>query len=204
MKLLIVDDHPMVRKGLLSTLSFEKTIKEITEASNIEEALNFITKDRPDIAIIDLNLGREDGLDIVEKIKSKNILTKCIILTSSIQKDDFIRAQKLEVDGYLLKEAFAEDIIYVCNVVARGKKFIDPEILELKKDEPNHNELNELTQREKDVLKELRNGLSNVQIAKRLFISEHTVKKHVSNILMKLGLTHRTQAALVAKDVVNL
>ncbi|MBF8982467.1 response regulator transcription factor [Lutibacter sp. B2] len=201
MKILIVDDHPLVRRGLSSTLSFEENIEKIEEASNVEEAMKVLEKGELDLAIIDLQLGKEDGLEIVKRAKGKNLKTKCIILTSSIRKADFLRAQKGNVDGYILKEAFAEDILYALHVVMRGKKFFAPEILEYINKKEEDNQLDQLTPREKDVFKELSNGLSNIQIAKKLFISEHTVRKHVSNILSKLELSHRTQAALLATSL---
>lgn len=196
MKLLIVDDHPLVRKGLLSTLSFEEDMEQIQEASSVEEAMNMLTKLNPDISMIDLKLGKENGLEIVTRARKKNIKTKFIVLTSSSRKEDFLKAQEAGVDGYLLKEAYTEDIIYALHVVARGKKFFDTDILQFKTNDSNQDSLGELTERERDVLVELGKGLSNTQIAKALYISENTVKKHISNILSKLGLSHRTEAAL--------
>ncbi len=204
MKILVVDDHPLVRKGLSSTLSFEENIEKIDEASNVAEAMNFLTKEKFDLAIIDLNLGREDGLEVVSKGRKKELETKFIILTSSIKRDDFLRAKGMGVDGYILKEAFAEDILYALRVVARGRKFFDSEVLKYEESEMGDNNLIDLTSREKDVFKELGNGLSNMQIAERLYISENTVKKHVSNILSKLELTHRTQVALLANTSMGI
>lgn len=196
MKLLIVDDHPLVRKGLLSTLSLEEGVDQIQEASNIEEAMNLLAKFNPDISMIDLRLGREDGLEIVNRAKKKNIKTKFVILTSSSKKEDFINAQEVGVDGYILKEAYTEDIVYALHVISRGKKYFDPEMMQRSMRDSYNSSLNELTDREKDVLMELGKGLSNTQIAKELYISENTVKKHISNILSKLGLNCRTEAAL--------
>lgn len=204
MKILIVDDHPLVRKGISSTLSFENDIEKILEASNIEEAMNQIQTEKPDLAIVDLNLGREDGLEIVSNSREKGSKTKFLILTSSIKKDDFTRAMEMDVDGYILKEAFAEDILYAIHVVLRGKQFIDPEVIRYQATKNKEDKyLDELTPRESDVLVELGKGLSNLEIAESLFISEHTVKKHVSNILSKLELSHRTQAALLVKQTAN-
>jgi len=201
MNILIVDDHPLVRKGLVSTLSFEDNIEKIQEASNVHDAMNSLIQDKYDSAIIDLNLGNEDGLEIIKRAKEKNLNTKFIILTSSIKKEDFSRAQKSGVDGYLLKDAFAEDIIYALSVIKRGRKFYDSEMLNYKVTDEEDNKINQLTPREKDVVRELGNGLSNLQIGKKLYISENTVKKHVSNILSKLNLSHRTQIMLLAKDI---
>lgn len=198
MRILVVDDHPMVRKGISSTLSFEENVEEIKEASNVMEAMQILSQYSPEIAIVDLRLGREDGLEIVNRAKKMNSITKFIILTSSAQKDDFVRAQEAGVDGYILKDSFTEDIIYAFHVIARGKKYFDPEILQYKMDNAATSNVEELTAREKDVLAELGRGFSNMEIAKDLFISEHTVKKHVSSILAKLSMSHRTQAALFA------
>lgn len=196
MKVLVVDDHPLVRKGIASTLAFDEKIKEIKEAATIQEAMKVIADVTPEITIIDLNLGREDGLEIINKTREKNITTKFIVITSSSRRDDFLRAQEAGVDGYILKEAFAEDILYGFNVVARGKKFYDPEIIQCQIGRDSEDYLKDLSPREQDVLRELGKGLSNLEIAQRLYISEHTVKKHVSNILSKLNLSHRTEAAL--------
>lgn len=200
MNILIVDDHPLVRKGISSTLAFEEGVDSIMEASNVDEAVRLIRLRKPELAIVDLNLGSEDGLDIVNSTKKIALDTKFVILTSSIKKDDYLRAEEAGVDGYILKEAFAEDIIYAIHVVLRGKKFIDPEITRYLNKNQCDNNLSELTPREIDVLKELGNGLSNYEISQKLYISESTVKKHVSNILLKLQLSHRTQAALLVNQ----
>ena len=204
MKILIVDDHPLVRKGIASTLSFEEDIRNILEASNVNDAVNLIKRESPDLAIVDLNLGSEDGLEIIRKCKDKGSNTKFVILTSSIKKDDYTRSEEAGVDGYILKEAFAEDILYAIHVVLRGRKFIDSEVIRYQSvNSMEDSHLKDLTSREGDVLVELGKGLSNYEIAKELFISENTVKKHVSNILSKLDLSHRTQAALLVNKASN-
>lgn len=201
MKILIVDDHPLVRKGIASILSFEERFDNILEASNTEEAMDLILTEEPILAIVDLNLGNDDGLEIVSNSRNKGVKTKFVILTSSVRKDDFTRAMEIGVNGYILKEAFAEDILYAIRVVLRGKQFIDPEVIRYQTAASREmNALEDLTPRESDVLMELGKGLSNYEIAKELFISENTVKKHVSNILSKLELSHRTQAALLVSN----
>ena len=204
MKILVVDDHPLVRKGIVSTLSFEKYVDSILESSNKNEAMHIIQMEKPELAIVDIYLGKENGLDIVSDSKKRGYKTKFMILTSSVKKEDYMKAKEVGVDGYILKEAFAEDIIYAMHVILRGKKFIDPEILRY--ENVNNSEdvyLERLTPREKEILIELGNGLSNYEIAKKLYISENTVKKHVSSILSKLGLEHRTQAALLVNKSAN-
>ncbi len=204
MNVLIVDDHPLVRKGISFALSCEKDIDNILESSNICEAINLINSKNPDLVIVDLNLGKENGLEIIKIAKNNGMNTKFIILTSSLKKEDFTKSTEMGVDGYILKDAFAEDIMYAIHVVLRGKKFIDPEIVKYQVESSSGNEFSELTPREYDVLVELGKGLSNYEISKELFISENTVKKHVSNILLKLQLTHRTQVALLVNQAVNI
>ena len=205
MKILIVDDHPLVRKGISSALSFEENIEKILEACNIEEAMKVIQAEAPTLAIVDLYLGGQDGLEIVSNSKKIGAKIKFVILTSSIKKNDFMRAQEAGVDGYVLKEAFAEDILYALHVVLRGKQYVDPEVMQYQAvTSMGNNSLDDLTPRESDVLIELGKGLSNYEIAKKLFISENTVKKHVSNVLSKLQLSHRTQAALLVNNIVNM
>jgi two-component system nitrate/nitrite response regulator NarL len=179
----------------------EDNVEEIKEASNAAETIVILKEFNPDIMIIDLRLGKDDGLDVVAKAKGISKSTKYIVLTSSSRRDDFLRAQEIGVDGYILKEAFIEDIMYAFHVVTRGKKFFDPEMLQYAKAEED--EFSDLTPREKDVLLELGRGLSNIQIAQTLYISENTVKKHISSIFSKLGLNHRLQAAVFVNNKVN-
>lgn len=202
MRILVVDDHPLVRTGISTTLSFEDDINKVIEASNVREAVNMIHKEKPDLAIVDLNLGSEDGLDIVKGARGKGTKTKFLILTSSVKKEDYMRSEETNVDGYILKEAFAEDILYAIKVVLRGRHYIDPEIMRYQNTYSTQDaSLSELTPRESDVLAELGNCLSNYEIAQKLFISENTVKKHVGNIFSKLDITHRTQAALLVNRI---
>lgn len=166
MKILIVDDHPLVRRGLSAILSFEEDIDIILEASSREEAEMVIEREEPTLAIIDLYLGKEYGLDIVISSKKREVKTKFIILTSSLKKEDFIRCKEVGVEGYILKEAFAEDILYAVHLVLRGKQFIDPEIVKYEITNNHKNTyLDELTPREQDVFMELGKGLSNCEIA---------------------------------------
>lgn len=193
MRIMIVDDHPLVRKGLISVLSLENNIEVIGEASNNNDAIKFITDKKPDIALVDLRLGNENGLDIIDYFNKKNTECKFMILTSSANEWDFKKAQELGAQGYILKEALPEELIYAIQLVARGRKYYDPGILD---EIMNESLLGELSEREQEVLMSLGEGLSNKEIAEKLFISIFTVKKHVSQVLEKLDLADRTQAAL--------
>lgn len=200
MKIVIIDDHPLVRKGLASVLSLEPNMEISGEASNVEDAIKIIKNASPDLALIDLRLGNQYGLDIVNNINRKEINCKFAVLTSSVDEEDFKRAEEFKVDGYLLKEALPEEIIYAINVINRGRRYYDPGILELMMKKNEGPRVENLSDRETEVLIALGKGLSNKDIAQLLYITEFTVKKHVSQVLAKLNLTDRTQAALYANN----
>lgn len=195
MNILIVDDHPLVHRGIAAILSLEKDIKIVGLASNLEEATDLINKEHPDIILVDLKLGSQSGLDIIRYCKKRNLDCKSVLLTSSIDPDDFSNAQKLGIEGYISKRALPEEFLSAIRLISRGRKYFDSGLLDLiiRKDEDN---LTQLTRREKEVLIALGQGLNNKEIAKKLYITEHTVKKHVTQVLAKLELTGRTQAAI--------
>lgn len=202
MNVLIVDDHPLARLGISTILYETGRIDNINEASKLEEALDKLEKDKSDVAFIDLKLGNEDGLEVAIQGREKSPKTKFIIITSFMPREEFVRAEKHGIDGYILKEATPSDINFVFDSVIRGKKYYDPGIITQNNKSSNHEKLiNQLTDREKEVLMEIGKGLRNDEISARLFISENTVKKHISNILLKLNLKHRTQAALFVKNL---
>ncbi len=201
MRTIIVDDHPLVRQGLSSILDMEEDIDIVGESDNVSEALEIICEKKPDLALIDLRLGKGCGLDIVSEAKKQKIYSKFIVLTSSASYEDFLMAEECGVEGYVLKEALPEELLYAIRVVSRGRKYYDPGILEYKLRQDSNSCSEQLTPREREVLRELSKGLNNSQIARQLFITENTVKKHVGQILSKLDLKDRTQAALYANNM---
>jgi two-component system, NarL family, nitrate/nitrite response regulator NarL len=202
MRIVIVDDHPLVRRGLTSILSLEESIEVLGEATSVKEAIELFKNVKPDLALVDLRLADESGLDLIEDAHRQGLLCKFVVLTSSRNEDDFMQAKESGVDGYVLKEALPEELIQALKIVSKGRKYYDPGVLDLliKSDDifEEDEHLEQLTPKEKEVLIELGKGHSNREISRSLFITEYTVKKHVSQILAKLGLTDRTQAALFA------
>ncbi|MDA3733152.1 response regulator transcription factor [Niameybacter massiliensis] len=198
MRLLVVDDHDIVRKGLIVMLKEEKEFEYIQEASNAEEARKVLAIDTPDIALVDVNLNGQNGLDLIAEVSQKNLPTKFIVFTSSSRKGDYIRAKELNVDGYILKDSNVEDIIYAIKAVGRGRRFYDAEVTQDRQPTERSMLLESLTDREKEIFIEIGRGLSNAQIAEKLYITENTVKKHISSLLSKLGVSRRTEVALYA------
>jgi DNA-binding NarL/FixJ family response regulator len=201
MNIVIVDDHPLVRQGLKAVISVEGDMNLLGEAATGEEVLKLMDKVNPDIILIDLRLTDTSGLNIITDCREKAPLCKYIILTSSVDKEDFRKAQELRVDGYVLKEAFPEELVSAIRLVYRGRKYYDPSMIDcMMSKEEKDIQIEQLTPREIEVLRALGGGLNNKEIAKKLFITEYTVKKHVSQVLAKLELADRTQAALFAHE----
>jgi len=203
MQIVIVDDHPLVRKGLTSILSIDGTMKVLGEAASRKEALTLFQKTKPDLAIVDLRLANESGLELIIEAKQLGITCKFVVLTSSTDEHDFKQAKEIGVDGYILKEALPEELIHALGIIGRGRKYYDPGVFDLVRklsespfEEDEH--IEQLTPKEKEVLLELGMGHSNKQISQTLYITEYTVKKHVSQVLAKLDLADRTNAALYA------
>ncbi len=203
-KIVIADDHPVVRKGLSLLLSSQDEFEVIGEASNGKEAIAKALELSPEIMLMDLVMPKIDGISATKEILRLKPEIKILILTSFSDANHAIPALEAGALGYLLKENDPEEVIQAISKLVNGEKQIHPKVTEgllsalQTQRKPEQNLLNSLTSREKEVLKEITNGKSNKEIASTLFISEKTVKTHVSNILSKLSLQDRTQAALFA------
>lgn len=202
MKVVIIDDHPLIRKGLRSLFSLDKLMEVLGEATNRREALELLRAVKPDIAIVDLRLGEDSGLDLIMEASRLGITCKFVVLTSSTNEEDFNQAKAIGVAGYLLKEALPEELLHALQMINKGRKYYDPTVLDLimnaKSPFEEDGHIEHLTPKEKEILIELGKGHSNKEISKTLYITEFTVKKHVSQVFAKLGLADRTQAALYA------
>ncbi len=205
MNLLIVDDHPLVCKGIRNILSSEGSFANIMEAGDISTALKLMSEHEFSLALVDMRLKRESGIDFVKTAKRSYPDCKYMIISSSSLPQDFDEAMGADVDGYILKDALPEDIVYAVKSVLRGKKYFDPlfteKIYSLSRQPAPENPLDQLSLREKEILECLKNGLSNREIADKLYISLNTVKKHVSSILEKLNVNDRLQAVLYANKL---
>ena len=202
-RILIADDHSMIRCGLKQILEKETDIEVIAEAKNGEEAILFSKEYIPDIVLMDINMPVIDGFQALEALTKEKIESKVIILTIHKDKAYLIKAVNLGAKGYILKDSELGLLVEAIRAVHKGEVYIQSEltmdlIQEFNKAKLYNEKKGELTQREIEVLELVAEGMLNKEIAAKLNISEKTVKNHVSNIFKKLDLADRTQAAVYA------
>lgn len=204
-KVLVVDDHKLFRQGIISLMRTREDLVEVVgEAANADQAITMTEQLRPDIVLMDVYMPKGDGLQATRQIKQRFPRTSVIILTSSENKEHLSEALRLEASGYLVKDLDAAELFNIVESVAHGESSLTPamaaRILEGFA-KPTNDEgipIEDLTEREIAVLDLVATGASNPQIADELFISINTVKTHLRNILDKLQLNNRTQAATYA------
>jgi NarL family two-component system response regulator LiaR len=200
----LIDDHAVVRQGLRAFLAAQPDLLVIGEAGSGEEALELVTAHVPDVVLLDLVMPGMDGVETLRRLKQISPHTQVVVLTSYLQDELIFPAIRAGARSYLLKDAGAEEIAEAVRKAARGEVVLHPQVAARLMHEMQggrHATLNpylELSEREREVLRLIAEGLSNQQIAEQLVISEGTVKSHVSNILSKLHLADRTQAAIFA------
>jgi DNA-binding NarL/FixJ family response regulator len=203
---LIADDHTMVRQGLKQILELENDITVIAQASNGEEAIKIARECKPDIILMDINMPNTNGLQAIKELKQDKDPFKIIVLTIHEDREYLFKTLQMGAEGYVLKDAEPAVLIEAIRNVHSGQSFIQPNMTrELVKEfnrvtlhEKDKGEENNLTTREIEVLGLIAEGMINKEIAKQLYISEKTVKNHVSNIFKKLNVSDRTQAAIYA------
>lgn len=206
MKVFLCDDHRLFREGLRKILELESDIKIVGEASDGEEAIKMIKKTRPDIVIMDIGMPGMDGVSATYKIRKEGPRINIIILTVYQDEPHIFEAIKAGAIGYLLKDISSDELIEAIRRVYKGEALIQPSIAPkllkeftvLSKKKADGQTYIGLTERENEILKLITLGNSNKEIASKLYISEKTVKNHISNIFQKLHVNSRTQAALYA------
>ena len=199
MKILLVDDHQMVRLGLKSYLELQEDIAEVSEAVNGREGVEQALASRPDVIVMDIVMPEMNGIEATLAILKEWPEAKILILTSYLDNEKIYPVLDAGAHGYMLKTSSAEEILRAVKKVAKGEFAIETEVSKKVEYHRNHIELHEdLTARERDILGLLAKGYENQRIADELFISLKTVKTHVSNILSKLEVSDRTQAVVYA------
>lgn len=202
-RILIADDHAVVREGLHALIDGKPDLELVGEAANGEEAVSKTRSLQPDVILMDLMMPLKTGIEAIQEIRQENPQARILVLTSFAEEDQIFAAIKSGALGYLLKDSSPQELIEAIRCVYRGESSLHPLvarklILGLGKDEKPEADDAGLTEREVEILKLVARGLSNLAIAQKLFIGEGTVRFHVSNILSKLRLENRIQAALYA------
>jgi len=207
LRLVVVDDHEVVRQGLVSLLDRRDGLQVVAEAGSVAEALEMVRKFQPDIVVMDVRLPDGSGIEACREIRSELPGTKVVILTSYPDEEAVLSAIIAGASGYLLKQIRARDLVSALDAVGRGESLLDPTVTEKVLERVRRiatgaytDELAQLTQQEQKILALVAEGKTNKEIAADVFLSDKTVKNYVSSILSKLNLERRAQAAaFVAK-----
>ncbi|MBC7075367.1 MAG: response regulator transcription factor [Syntrophomonadaceae bacterium] len=200
-RVLIADDHPMVREGLRKILELDEKIEIVTEVGDGQGAINIARKERPDVILMDINMPGTDGIVATQVITRELPETRVIALTI-YEDEEVVEMVKAGVSAYVLKDVAGAELVATIHRVMNGEVVIHPRVAnrlvnELNRPRQKKDDI-KLTRREKDVLSLLVKGYSNKEIADAVFISEKTVKNHLTSIFRKLGVKDRTQAAVYA------
>ena len=201
--IMIVDDHSMIREGLKQLLELDGDMRVVEEASDGVECLEKIDTAKPDVLLLDINMPRMNGLEVLAKLKEMKIKTKVLVLTVHNEIDYLLKAVEIGINGYLLKDSESSELKKAIVSVVNGENYIQPSLIpslnsKMIQRDNDKDKIEDLTRRELEVLKLLATGNYNKEIAEELGISERTVKNHVSNIFKKIEVTDRTQAAVFA------
>jgi two-component system, NarL family, nitrate/nitrite response regulator NarL len=202
-RVLLVDDHPLFRQGVAYTLSREHDIDVVGEAASGKQALALARSLIPDVVLLDITMPEGDGLATAAQLSQEVPTARVIMLTASEEGDDLVMAMKVGARGYVVKGAGAAEVVTAVRSVAAGDAYITPKmagnlLLEMTQ-KPADNPLDELTEREYEVLELLAQGLTNREIGLQLSLAEKTVKHYVTSVLQKLHVRSRVEAALLVQ-----
>lgn len=210
-KVMLVDDHVLMREGIKQLLEFGGTIEVVGEAGDGEECLEKLLSVKPQVLLLDINLPKMNGIEVLKEIKERKIDVKVLILTVHNEVEYLLKAVDIGVDGYILKESESAELKRAISAVINGENYIQPRLIpalnsRLVSRDTDKDKVQLLTQRELEVLVQVANGMLNKEIATSLNISERTVKNHISNIFKKIDVSDRTQAAVFAikNDIIRL
>lgn len=202
-KVMLADDHALMREGIKHLLEFDGSIKVIEEASDGISCLEKLKSVEPDILLLDINMPDMNGIEVLEELKKNNNPIKVLILTVHSEIEYLIKAVDIGANGYILKDSGSLELKQAINVIMNGDSYIQPSLLpalnsRLINRDIDKEKLESLTKREIEILTQVAGGMFNKEIANNLDISERTVKNHISNIFKKIDVSDRTQAAVFA------
>lgn len=200
-QLVIADDHPLFLEGIVHSLSNQPDVKIIGQASNGEEAFELVSTELPDVVLLDITMAGQGGIETARKISASYPIVKIMMLTVSEDEDDLMAALKAGARGYVLKGVSARELASAVRRVANGETYISSLLASNLLVELSHSDqpdpLSELTKRENEILELLGEGLTNLEISERLHLAEKTVKHYMTNVMQKLHVRSRVEAALL-------
>lgn len=202
-KVMLVDDHALIREGIKQLLEFDGSIDVIEQASDGAECLEKLQHVQPDILLLDINMPNVNGIEVLEEIKKKNIPVKVLMLTVHSEAEYLVQAVDIGANGYILKDSGSEELKKAIQSVMDGDSYIQPSLIPSLNSRLVNRDIDKeiiaaLTKREMEILTQIAGGMFNKEIAMNLNISERTVKNHISNIFKKIDVSDRTQAAVFA------
>jgi DNA-binding NarL/FixJ family response regulator len=202
-KVMIADNHSLVREGLVHLLEYDGNFEVIAEASDGLDCLEKLKDVTPDVLLLDINMPEKTGIEVLQELKNNRSRVKVLILTVHNEIEYLMKAIEIGVDGYILKDTESSELKRAIISIFNGETYIQPSLIPAMNNRLINRDVDEtriksLTKREMEVLITVANGMSNKEIAANLHISERTVKNHISNIFKKIGVSDRTQAAVFA------
>lgn len=210
-KIMLADDHVLIREGIRQLLEFDGTVEVISEVNDGEECIEELENVMPDIILLDINMPKKNGIEVLSHIRKKKLPVKVLLLTVHNEIDYLIKALDLSVDGYIVKDSGSTELKKAIKCIINDEKYIQPSLIpalnkRLVSRDVDKDKIDSLTRREMEVLIQIANGKFNKEIANSLDISERTVKNHISNIFKKIDVNDRTQAAVFAikNDIIKL
>ncbi len=202
-RILIADDHPMFREGVVQSLASEKDFTIIGQASNGKNAIEMAKELLPDVLLLDITMPDQDGITITKKISAAFPVIQIIMLTASENEDDLMKALKAGARGYVLKGISAKELVKVVRTIVAGGTYISPDMANMilfELSQPSQPDpLSELSDREKEILKLVAKGYTNREIGAQIHLTEKTIKHYMTNILQKLHVRSRVEAALIVQ-----
>ena len=208
---MIADDHIMIREGIKQLLEFDGDMKVILETGDGEECIKLLEKNNLDVLLLDINMPKKNGIEVLSEIRKNGSDLKVLMLTVHNEVEYLIKALDMGVNGYILKDSESAELKKAIFTIMDGEKYIQPSLIPalnaklINKDE-DKDKIEQLTKREIEVLAKVAKGMFNREIAVSLNISERTVKNHISNIFKKIQVSDRTQAAVFAirNDIIKI
>ncbi|TDD02451.1 response regulator transcription factor [Saccharopolyspora terrae] len=205
-RVFVVDDHDVIRRGIAALVDAEQDLELVGEAGSVAEALAWVPKHNPQVAVLDVRLPDGNGVELCRELRSQMPELRCLILTSFDDHEALMDAIMAGASGFVLKGVVSQELVSALRTVGAGKSLLSPQRTEamlnwLRKEQEKADPLRELTARERQVLELIGEGMTNREIAERMVLAEKTIKNYVSQMLAKLAMRHRSEAAVLATEL---